>query len=269
MMGFLRARAERMAPRTTAAEMPFLDHLEELRWCVIWSLAAVLIGTIIGLVVVTQINVMRLVIRPIEPLLDGEKLAYLSPADPFFVTLKLAVLLGFLLALPIVIYQFWKFFSPALHPKERRVLIPAFYAGFVLFLLGVATAYFLALPLTLQFMMGFQTESLQQNITIGPYASLVMTLLVVFGLVFELPVVLVALGALGLVNSRFLAAKRRYAIAATAIGASLITPGDMLTLTIFMMVPLILLYEMSIVVIRMIERRRARSLAPAPEPEAA
>jgi sec-independent protein translocase protein TatC len=242
MIGFLRSRATRVAGGAATGEMPFLDHLEELRWRIIWSLVALIVGTVIGLVVMTQFNVLQLIIRPIEPLLDGNKLYYLSPADPFFVTLKLAVLFGFMLAFPIVVHQFWSFLAPALHAHEKRAIIPAFFVGFLLFMAGVALAYFFALPITLQFFMGFQTEALQQNITIGHYGSLVIRILVAFGLVFELPVVLVVLGALGLVTSRFLAEKRRIAIAAMAIGASLITPGDTVTLTIFMMVPLMLLY---------------------------
>jgi sec-independent protein translocase protein TatC len=269
MMGFLRSRADRISG-SPSGEMPFLDHLEELRWRIIRSLAALLIGTIIGLVVMTHFNVLQLIIRPIEPLLDGNKLYYLSPADPFFVTLKMAVLLGFMLAFPVVVQQFWSFLAPALHPHERRAIMPAFFVGFLLFMAGVALAYFFALPVTLKFFMGFQTEALQQNITIGHYGSLVIRILLAFGLVFELPVVLVVLGALGLVTSRFLAEKRRIAIAIMAVGASLITPGDTVTLTIFMMVPLMLLYEISIGFVRIIERRRARAMAAAsaPEPEA-
>jgi sec-independent protein translocase protein TatC len=266
MMGFLRARAREVAGGS--AEMPFLDHLEELRWRIIWSLGALLAATIVGFVIVTQLNVLQLIIRPIEPLLEGSKLYYLSPSDPFFVTLKLAVILGFLLAFPIVVYQFWSFLAPALHRHEKRVIIPAFFVGFLLFIVGVVFAYLLALPLTLKFFMGFQTEALQQNITIGHYGSLVIKILLAFGFAFELPVLLVVLGSVGLVTSRFLVEKRRHAIVAIAIGASLVTPGDTLTLTIFMMVPLMLLYEISIGLVRFIERRRARALAAvAPEPD--
>jgi sec-independent protein translocase protein TatC len=264
MMGFLRNRTREPSaapPRSDGAEMPFLDHLEELRWRVIWSLLAVIVGTLIGLVLVIQFNALQLIIRPIEPLLDGGKLHYLSPADPFFVTLKLAVIVGLLLSFPVVVQQFWVFLAPALSPKEKRAIITAIAAGLLLFVAGVALAYFVALPVTLKFFMGFQTETLQQNITIGHYGSLVIRILLVFGLVFELPVVLAMLGWLGLVSSRFLAEKRRIAIASFAIGASIITPGDTLTLTIFMMVPLMLLYELSIGVVALIERRRARALA--------
>src|SRR5690606_2406353 len=148
------------------------------------------------------------------------------PTDPFFITLKLGVGVGVLLASPIVIQQIWSFISPALLPHERRAIVPSFYLGVVLFMGGVALAYFAVLPITLEFMMGFQAESLEQNITIGHYMSFVVRILLAFGLVFELPVVILVLAAIGLVDSRMLAAKRRYAIVASVIVASLITPGD-------------------------------------------
>jgi sec-independent protein translocase protein TatC len=262
MMGFLRNRARKVASAGAPQEMPFLDHLEELRWRVIWSVLALVIGTIIGLVVVMHFDVLQLLIRPIEPLLDGQKLYYLSPSDPIVVSFKLAFVLGFLLAFPVIVHQVWSFVSPALHPTEKRAIIPAFFIGFLLFMAGVAMAYFFVLPIALEFMMGFQAGSLQQNITIGPYASLVTKMLLAFGLVFELPVVLVVLGSVGLVKAKFLTDKRRHAIVAFAIGSSLITPADLIS-TIFMMVPLMFLYEVSIVLVKMIERRRARELSAA------
>src|SRR5436190_23360976 len=98
-----------------AAEMPFLDHLEELRWRIIWSLAALIVGALLGFWLVTRFNVLGLLIRPIQPFLGGTRLKYLSPTDPFFLTLKLALTVGFILALPIIAHQIWGFFAPALH----------------------------------------------------------------------------------------------------------------------------------------------------------
>ncbi|HEY0808866.1 MAG TPA: twin-arginine translocase subunit TatC, partial [Longimicrobiales bacterium] len=187
-------------------------------------------------------------------------LKYLSPGDPFFVTLRLAITVGFILAFPIVVYQVWGFISPALLPRERRAIVPALYLGLVLFCAGVALAYFLVLPMTLKFFMGFQTETLEQNIVIGPYMGFVVKILLAFGIVFELPVVVMVLAALGLVTSKFLSEKRRYAIAGMAVVAAFVTPGDAVTLTIFMMGPLLLLYELSIGLAKLMERRRARAL---------
>jgi sec-independent protein translocase protein TatC len=245
-----------MSNPKNAAEMPFLDHLEELRWRLLWSLLAVTVATVIGFLLVTQFDVLSLLIAPIVPFLDGSKLKYLSPTDPFFITLKLALLVGLLLASPIVVYQIWAFLSPALLPSEKRAIVPSLYFGLALFMTGVAMAYYIALPVTLQFTMGFQTESLEQSIVISEYLSVVIRLLLAFGIVFELPVVILALSAMGLVTPELLAERRRHAIAGITILSAVITPGDVVTITILMMVPLILLYELSITLSKLVVRRR-------------
>jgi sec-independent protein translocase protein TatC len=240
--------------------MPFLDHLEELRWRLLWSLLAIIVCTIVGYLLVTRFNVLGLLTAPLEPFLDGEKLKTLSPIAPFMVTLKLALVVGAILASPIVIYQIWAFLSPALMPSEKRAIVPSLYFGLLLFLAGVAMAYFVALPVTLDFTMSFQTDALEPAIEVNAYLSVVIRLLLVFGLVFELPVVILALTYLGLVTPEFLAAKRRHAIAIITIVSALITPGDVITITILMMIPLALLYELSIYLSRVVVRRR--SVAP-------
>lgn len=242
--------------RTASGEMPFLDHLEELRWRTLWSLLAVTICAIAGFLLVTRLDVLGILVAPIEPFLQGTKLKYLSPTEPFFITLKLAVAVGLILASPIIVYQIWSFLAPALLPSEKRVIVPALYMGLVLFSVGVFMAYVVALPVTLDFTMGFQTESLEQSIVISEYLSFVTRLLLAFGIVFELPVVVLILSALGLVTPKFLAAKRRHAIAMITVASALLTPGDVITLTIMMMVPLMLLYEFSIVLSRLVTRKR-------------
>ena len=246
----------KMTPRPVASEMPFLDHLEELRWRIIWSLLAVVISTVIGWFLVTRFDGLGLLMRPIEPYLQDGKLTSLNPMGPFFVTLRLALVAGFILASPVVIYQVWSFLAPALHPAEKRLIVPSLYFGLVLFVAGMAMAYYIVLPATLKFTLSFQTESLVVLPEVDKYLSLVVRLLLAFGLVFELPVVITILSALGMVTPAFLASKRRYAIAGIAVLSSLITPGDVITLTIMMMVPLVFLYEISIVLSRLVTRRR-------------
>lgn len=253
---------KKFAPKT-AGEMPFLDHLEELRWRILWSLLAVIAGSVVGYILVERMHAMQLLIEPINPFLDGGKLHYLSPTDPFFVTIKLTILTGFILASPVVIYQIWAFLAPALLPSERRVIIPALYMGVVLFIIGVVMAYKLVLPMTLKFTMSFQTEFLEQSIVIGPYMAMVTRLLLGFGIVFELPVVILILSALGLVTPEFLASKRRHAIAGITVLAAVLTPGDVITVTVMMMLPLVLLYELSIFLSRLVVRRRRAAAAAA------
>ncbi|HUP88562.1 MAG TPA: twin-arginine translocase subunit TatC, partial [Longimicrobiales bacterium] len=164
------------------------------------------------------------------------------------------------LSFPIIVAQVWAFISPALLPREKRAIVPALYLGLVLFAGGVALAYYLILPMTLRFFMSFQTASLEQNIVIGPYIGLVVKVLLAFGILFELPVVVLVLATLGLVTSKFLSEKRRFAIAGIAIVAAFATPGDAVTLTVFMMGPLILLYELSIFLAKLVERNRRKAM---------
>ena len=228
--------------------MPFLDHLEELRWRILWSILAVVIGTVIGFALVYYFEVLELLMRPIRVAWSDPnlQLIYLSPADPFFVLLRLAIYSGVIMAFPILVYQVWAFLSPALEKREKRSVIPALYLGLLLFIAGVALAYFAALPVTLEFFQRFLTASLQGTLEINATLGFIVKLLLAFGVVFELPVVIMILSALGLVTPAFLRSKRRHAIVGITILASFITPGDAITLTIMMMLPLVLLYEFGI-----------------------
>src|SRR5213080_546859 len=126
--------------------MPFLDHLEELRWRILYSLLAVVVGTLVGWVIVEHVDVIALLIQPIKPLIPGGKLRVTSPTDPFFITLKVAFVVGLVLASPVVGYQAWAFLTPALYERERRLIIPALSAGALLFLAGASAAYLGAAP---------------------------------------------------------------------------------------------------------------------------
>ena len=250
-------------------EMPFLDHLEELRWRIIKVAIAVIAGSMIGFLLVHYFEVPRLLTRPIEPHLGGEKLKFFSPTDPFFITLKLAVLVGIIFAFPILVHQTWSFLSPALKPRERRVILPSLFMGLVLFSAGVAMAYFIALPVTLSFLLGFETRFLEQSIEFNLYMGFVVRLLLAFGVVFELPVVVMILSMLGLVTPKGLRSKRRHAFLGITILASLLSPGDAFTVTFLMMVPLVLLYEVSILLSVVIHRRKRKEEErsdPAPGP---
>ncbi len=258
-------------PKTNPmGEMPFLDHLEELRWRIFYMLIAIAIGTIVGFLLVQYLGIMELLIRPIRPLLNEGQLAYFSPATPFFVTLKLALVVGILLALPIVVYQLWAFLSPGLRKEEKRVIVPALYFGLVLFCLGVAMAYFFVLPLALIFLAGFQQQFLAPTIEVGEYLGFVTRILIAFGAVFELPVVILILSVLGIVTPEFLRTKRRHSIVAITVLASLLTPGDLAS-TFLMMGPMVLLYEVSIFISAAIYRRKEQGrsiLSPSEEPPA-
>ncbi|MBM4185488.1 MAG: twin-arginine translocase subunit TatC [Gemmatimonadetes bacterium] len=235
--------------RNPRGEMPFLEHLEELRWRILWALLAMAVGTIVGLLIVFNYPVLDFLLAPIRDARSDPtlRLIYLSPADPFFITMKLGIYCGLILSFPIVVYHIWAFLSPALEKREKRAVIPALYLGLGLFIAGAALAYFIALPVTLAFFQAIETEALQGQLEINATIGFVVKLLLAFGAVFELPVVIMGLSVLGLVTPAFLRSKRRHAIVIITILASFLTPGDIITLTIMMMVPLIFLYELGII----------------------
>ena len=250
-------------PQTKRGEMPFLDHLEELRWRILWSMLALVIASIGAFALVYYFGVLELLVQPIRDAYDDPdlELIFLSPADPFFVTLRLAIYGGFIFSFPIIVYHVWSFLSPALEQEERRAIVPALYLGLLLFIGGVALAYFAALPVTLEFFNAFLSDSLEGSLEINATLGFVVKMLFAFGAVFELPIVILALSLMGLVTPAFLRAKRRHAIVLITVLASFITPGDAITLTVMMMFPLVLLYEFGIFLSAGVYRRRAKAEA--------
>lgn len=244
-------------PAPARGEMPFLDHLEELRWRILYSLLAIVVATLVGWVIVEHIDVIGLLIRPIAPLLPDGKLKFTSPTEPFFITLKFAFAVGLLLASPIVGYHVWAFLAPALYERERRLVIPALSAGVLLFLGGASAGYFWVLPRALQVLFSFQRSVLEPIITAGNYFGFAAQIIIAFGLMTELPLVIVILASLGLVTPQFLVRNRRYAIVVAAVAAALLSPPDAVSM-ILMMVPLWLLYEVSIACAWVVTKRRAR-----------
>jgi sec-independent protein translocase protein TatC len=235
--------------------MPFLDHLEELRSRLIWVGLSVVVLSVAGFFIVSEFNVIGLLKRPIDPLVPEGMLMYTSPTEPMTVTLKLAFVVGVVLSLPVIIYHAWAFFSPALFEREKKIVVPALVGGFVLFLMGVAMAYFLVLPLGLRFLLGFQTEALAPIITIGEYLRFATRLILAFGVIFELPLVALLLSVLGLISADTLKKYRRHAVVGVAALSALLTPADVGTM-VMMMVPLVLLYEGSILLVAVVGRRR-------------
>jgi sec-independent protein translocase protein TatC len=250
------------------AEMPFLEHLEELRWRILWSLLAVALGAVVGFLLVYHFHVLDLMIEPVRRARDDPtmKLIYLSPADPFMIDIKLGILVGIILAAPVVVYHIWSFLAPALETHEKRAIIPSLYLGLFLFIVGVAMAYFLVLPVTLEFFQRFEGGVLQDQLEVGKTLALLVKFMIAFGLLFELPVVVMLLSVVGLVTPEFLRHYRRHAIVVLTIVAAVVTPGDVVSITLMLMGPLILLYELSIYLSALIaRRRRAREEARDPE----
>jgi sec-independent protein translocase protein TatC len=242
-------------------EMPFLDHLEELRWRILWSLLALVIGVAIAFAFVVKGDVIAILQRPIQPFLHGHKLVYTHPSDPFSIIMTASLALGTILALPVILYQAWRFLAPALYAHEKRLVIPVVVGATALFAAGVSLAFFVVLPLTLNFLLGLQTESIEPMITAGDYFSFAVNMSLTFGAVFELPIAILALTALGLVTPQFLSKFRRHAAVLCIVAAAFITPGQDIASLAALSLPLYLLYELSVGMAFVVHRRKTRRAA--------
>jgi sec-independent protein translocase protein TatC len=246
-----------MTKRHHKGEMPFLDHLEELRRSILWSLAAIIVGTVIGFVLVQNFDVMGLLKEPIAPFLPDGKLHVTRPTDAFFVTLKLAVMIGLVLAAPVVIAQVWGFLSPALYEHEKRHITPFMIGALGLFIAGVLMAYLWVLPVALRILLTkFQADYLEYIITARDYFAFASQLIIAFGLMFEVPVVMVFLSAIGIVSPATFAKQRPYALIVASILAALLTPPDVMSM-MMLMLPVVLLYEVGILIGRLVWKKRA------------
>lgn len=243
--------------------MPFLEHLEELRWRLLKVLLAVALGTVLGWFAVQQLDVLALLKQPIAPFLTDGKLVFTSPTEPLLITLKLAFVVGLVVSSPVVAYQLWSFLAPALYQREKRIIAPAFTAGIVLFSAGAVACFRWVLPAALTVLFGFQQQDLAAFITVDRYFSFATQLIVAFGVVAELPLVVTILAAFGVVTPATLTKHRRYAIVIAAVVAAFLTPPDALSMAM-MLVPLLLLYEVSILCAWVVTRRRKHSASGPP-----
>lgn len=244
-----------------SSDMPFLDHLEELRVRLLKIVVALAIAIAIGFVLVVKFDFIGLLEQPILPFLNGRKLVFTHPGDSFSIAMQVSFGIGITLAAPVLLYQLWAFMSPALYQHEKRVVIPLLFAATLLFLMGVALAYFFVLPFALKFLMEFQTASLEPMIKARDYFDFATSLALSMGAVFELPILLVGLTALGILTPTQLRTYRRHALVASFAVSAIITPGDLITTTVMLMVPLYGLYEVSIVASGFVHRRKLRKAA--------
>jgi sec-independent protein translocase protein TatC len=232
--------------RAADDSMPFLDHLEELRWRLIWCLVAVGVGVAIGFVVALRFDIIARLETPILPFLEGRRVVATNPTDGLTWTVNAALWVGAVLAFPVVMYQVWLFLSPALYVREKRLLIAALGGGVALFALGAAFAFVVVLPMMLPWLFALFGEALEPMITAENYFGLVFSLVLSFGLAFELPIVVLLLAAAGLVTPQLLRRYRRHAIVGIVIAGAVLTPGDAAMGSVALACPLYILYELSV-----------------------
>jgi sec-independent protein translocase protein TatC len=233
-------------------EMSFLEHLEELRWRIIYSLIGVLIGTIIAWIFVDYL-VDFVLLRP--SLKAGIKLQNLKPFGQLFLYMQIAIIVGVILSIPNLFYQLWQFISPALQKKERKYIFWIVAFSSICFLAGIAFAYYLMIPLTLKFAAEFGTDAIKNDFTIDEYMSIVISVMLAAGLIFELPMVSFFLSKLGILKPAFMKKYRRHAIVIIMILSAFLSPGTDPVSQIALAIPLAVLYEISILISKLSQNK--------------
>jgi sec-independent protein translocase protein TatC len=240
--------------------MTLFDHLDELRKRVFVAVAAWLVAS--GVMFAFRFDVIEWLKRPLP---DNMTLSYFSLLEPFITSMQVASFFGLVVAAPVLIAQVWGFLAPGLYQEERKYAVPFILLAALAFALGVAFAYYVVLPFTVPILLSFLGEAATGLLSIGRYIGNLIMLMGVFGLMFELPVVAFLLARIGLIRAPMLVATRRYAIVILLVLAAAMSPsGDPFNFAL-VAGPLLVLYEISIIVVRLAQRSERRG-APEPDP---
>lgn len=241
---------EAMEPR------PLLSHLAELRTRLLWVIAAMTIASSLSFIYVDSIY--GFLVQPLADAMgpgDSQRLIYTSLTEAFFTYVRVALFAGVFLTFPVLLIQIWGFIAPGLYKNERKAFLPFLLATPALFFLGGACVYYAVLPMAWPFFLSFQTTAgetalpIQLEARVGEYLDLIMTLIFAFGLCFQLPVVFTLLGRAGILTPDHLVKSRKYAVIVIFIVAAILTPPDIIS-QIFLAIPLLGLYELSILLMR-------------------
>jgi len=234
-------------------KMSFFDHLTELRTRIVWSLVPAGIGLLISLYFTT--TVMRFLSSHLKT-----ELVFTTPTEAFWTYMKVAMIMGLFIAMPIILWNVWAFVAPGLHKHERKYAAPFVIIGSLLFIGGGAFAMLVVVPFAISFLVSFgQEQGLKPMITISSYIDFILKFTLAFGVVFEMPVVITLLSMLGVVTPQFLSKNRKYAILINFVIAAILTPTPDIVNQSLMAGPLIVLYEVGIICSRVVARKKARS----------
>ncbi|MBK7498244.1 MAG: twin-arginine translocase subunit TatC [Ignavibacteriales bacterium] len=232
--------------------MTFLEHLEELRWRIIYSIIGIVVGTILAWIFIDFL-VDVVLLKPAKD--SGAVLQNLRPFGQLFLYMQIAIMVGMIISIPNLFYQFWQFISPALRSKEKKYIFWIVVFSSICFLGGIAFAYFAMLPLTLKFAAEFGSESIKNEFSIDEYMSIIISVMLAAGLVFELPMISFFLSKLGILKPSFMKKYRRHSIVIIMILAAFLTPGADPVSQLVLAVPLFVLYEISIFISKISQKK--------------
>jgi len=235
-------------------KIPFTEHLGELRDRLIRCFIAVGLGFVIAYYFKEKIFAV-LTAPLISAMGQGSKMIFTGLPEAFFTYLKVSLLAGLIIALPVIFYEFWMFISPGLYRKERKFLVPVVLLSIIFFAIGASFGYFVVFPFGFKFFLGFSTESIKAMPSMKEYLGFASKMLLAFGLVFELPLVITFLSRMGIVSVDFLCKNRKYAILIIFTVSAILTPPDVAT-QIMMAGPLMILFEISIIGARIFKKKK-------------
>ncbi len=252
-------------------KMPLMEHLSELRKRIIICLVALLLAFILTfsyseyifklllfpLNYTPQFSIKEGIVFVLDQKLQSTKLVFLGPAEAFWMNMKIALVCGFILTIPVIFYQLWKFISPGLYSHEKKYVLPFVLTATGLFLMGVAFCYLIVLPFAMSFLLGYKVgDFLMPMLSVGLYIDFLLKFLLAFGFVFELPVLIVVATRLGLITPQTLKKYRRLAIILAFVVAAIITPTPDAFNQTLMAIPMIILYEVGIWVSIILNKKR-------------
>jgi sec-independent protein translocase protein TatC len=251
-----------------SAKMPLTEHLSELRRRILTSVAAIFVVFVV--VFKYSEKLFELITFPLRgelhfsvsaPYLEvirktAAPLVFLAPAEAFWMHLKVSLVASLIISLPVVFYQLWRFISPGLLEKERKYVIPFIFFATSLFLVGALFCFGIVLPFAITFLLGYKTQNIAPMLSVGSYVDFCLKFILAFGVIFELPLVIIFLTKIGVVTPKTLAKNRKFAVLFAFIAGAILTPTPDAFNQTLMAVPIIILYEIGILVSRLMYRKR-------------